>query len=419
MRILYLNPAGALGGAERALLDLIASLRTAHPRWEIALIAAAEGLFAEEARGLGIKTTVLPFPQGLAAAGDAGAGGPAGNHTGRWCLLRRLGLASPAIAMFVHRLGRAINQTAPDLVHTNGFKMHVLGAWASPHRVPLVWHIHDFVRVRPLMSRLLRIHSKRCAAVIANSRSVADDVRAVLGSRIPVHVVYNAVDLDRFSPQGPKLDLDALCEMSAADRGIIRVGLVATMARWKGHQAFLRALAMLPADLPVRGYVIGGPVYDTLGSQHDIEELKNLAAELGIAHKVGFTGLVRDSAAALRALDIVVHASVAPEPFGLVIAEAFACGRAVIASAAGGVSEIITPGENALAHRPGDVVGLARCIVQLAGDRELRVRLATAACGTARRRFTRARLAIDLNTIYRALASDFERVDKYAAFARP
>lgn len=68
----------------------------------------------------------------------------------------------------------------------------------------------------------------------------------------------------------------------------------------------------------------------------------------------------------MRALDIVVHASTQPEPFGLVIAEAMACGRAVIASQAGGAAEIIDPGENALGLPPGDAAVLAERIVQLA-----------------------------------------------------
>jgi len=75
------------------------------------------------------------------------------------------------------------------------------------------------------------------------------------------------VDLDRFNPQGPKLDLDAIAGVPSAPAGTIRVGLVATMARWKGHEVFLRALSMLPKELPVRGYVIGGPIYSTAGSQ--------------------------------------------------------------------------------------------------------------------------------------------------------
>ena len=55
----------------------------------------------------------------------------------------------------------------------------------------------------------------------------------------------------------------------------------------------------------------------------------------------------------MRALDVVVHASTQPEPFGLVIAEAMACGRAVVVSSGGGAAEIVTPGEDALVHEVG------------------------------------------------------------------
>ena len=107
------------------------------------------------------------------------------------------------------------------------------------------------------------------------------------------------------------------------------------MAQWKGHEIFLRALAMLPRDLLVRGYVIGGSLYSTRGSQADIAQLRRVADTLSLNGNVGFTGFVNDPAAAIRALDIVVHASTSPEPFGRVIAEAMACGKPVIMSGSG------------------------------------------------------------------------------------
>ena len=70
----------------------------------------------------------------------------------------------------------------------------------------------------------------------------------------------------------------------------------------------------------------------------------------------------------MRALDVVVHASTQPEPFGLVIAEAMACGRAVITSAAGGAAEIIDAGVDAITHPPGDAASLSACMVRLARD---------------------------------------------------
>jgi glycosyltransferase involved in cell wall biosynthesis len=116
--------------------------------------------------------------------------------------------------------------------------------------------------------------------------------------------------------------------------------------------------------------------------------------------RIGFTGFVNDAAAAFRALDIVVHASVAPEPFGLAVAEAFACGRAVVASRGAGVFEIIRENEDALAHTPGDAKELAAALVRLAADAALRQKLGAAARMTAENSFTRARLADDLMRVF-------------------
>jgi glycosyltransferase involved in cell wall biosynthesis len=185
---------------------------------------------------------------------------------------------------------------------------------------------------------------------------------------------------------------------------MVRVGLVATFARWKGHATFLRALAMLPASLHVRGYVIGGPVYETAGSQVSLDDLRAQATALGLGPHVAFTGFVQDSAAAMRSLDIVVHASTDPEPFGLVIAEAMACGKPVVASGAGGSLELLEPGVDALAHAPGDAHGLAQAIEALARDTGLRQRLGAAGRAKAERCFTRDRLVGDFAPIYQSLA---------------
>src|SRR4029079_5315605 len=126
--------------------------------------------------------------------------------------------------------------------------------------------------------------------------TVSDARSAGVAPRAPVVPIYNAVDLDACSPQGDRLDLDRLAQMPQAPDGTIRVGLVATFARWKGHETFLRALQRLAAS-GVRGYVIGGPLYDTAGSQHTLDELRAMAASLGLHDRVGFTGFVAQPAA--------------------------------------------------------------------------------------------------------------------------
>jgi glycosyltransferase involved in cell wall biosynthesis len=221
-----------------------------------------------------------------------------------------------------------------------------------------------------------------------------------------VVAVLNAVDLARFAPDGPRADLDALSGLAPPPARVVRVGLIATLAWWKGHAVFLAAIARLPRGLPVRAYVVGGPVYGTRGSQQTLDALRTRAGELGIADRVGFTGFVADSASVMRALDVVVHASTEPEPFGLVIAEAMAAGRPVLVSAAGGAAELVRDGATALTYVPGDVAALAACLERVVGDEALRDRLGREAHAEASRRFSRTRMAHELADVYRAIAPD-------------
>lgn len=395
MNIAYLSPSSQLGGAEASLLDLLASVRASHPDWKLNLITSAEGPLVARAGALGASTWVLPFPAGLARLGDHGA-----TTRSRRRLLQSMAAAAPDVARYTRQLRACLRAIAPDLIHSNGLKMHLLGAWARPHGTPVLWHVREYISSRPAMSRLLRMNASRCAAAIGISRSVAEDVRQVCGAGLAVHLVYNAIDTERFSPYGAVADLDVLAGMDPAAQGTVRVGLPATLATWKGQAVFLEALSRLPQSLPFRGYIIGGEVYEPDGSQQSLAHLRVMARDLGIGDRVGFTGFVDQPAAAFRALDIVVHASTRPEPFGRVIAEAMACGRAVVASEAGGAAEIIQVGTNALGHPPGDTAALANCIARLAGDAELRGKLGRAARATAKDRYDRRRLAAELQPMY-------------------
>jgi len=401
MRLLYLNPTGQLGGAETSLLAILSSVRQMEPSWPLHLVIAGDGPLKTAAAALGVTTTVLPLPSAVAKLGEHGARADAGGYLR---LAANLARASFGVPAYVAQLGRAIRSFRPDVIHTNGLKMHLLAGWATSS-VPVVWHLHDYLGSRPLTAALLRGSRSRCAAIVANSMSVANDAREAIGRDVKIVAIYNAVDLDRFSPTGTRIDLDSLADVASAPEGTIRVGLLGTFARWKGHETFLRAIARLTRELPVRAYVIGDALYQTEGSQYSGEELRRLAQSLGIADRVGFTGLVRASDAAIRALDIVVHASTLPEPFGLVIAEAMACGRAVIVSRAGGAAELVSHDVDALTHTPGDVDELAARIAALAADASLRARLGAAARATAERAFDQTRLAIEIVPIYASAVS--------------
>jgi glycosyltransferase involved in cell wall biosynthesis len=400
VRIVYLTGSTQLGGAERCLLDVMESVRSERPTWAFSLIASGEGPVVTMARGMGFAVDVLPFPRAVATLGDSAA---SDNARGLFAIaLRTLG-ATRAIARYRAELRTLLARLQPDVVHSNGYKTHILGSWARPPRAALVWHLHDYVSSRPLMARALRWHTSRCDAAIAVSESVGRDAQAACGSKLPVRVVLNGVDLQTFRPDGPRVDLDALAGLPPAPSHVTRVGLVATLGRFKGHRVFLQAVARLPRDLNLRAYVISGSVYETRGSEESLDALRGLAESLGIGDRVGFTGFISEPASAMRALDVVVHASTTPEPFGLVIVEGMACGRAVIVSAAGGAAEIVQPGVDALTHAPGDVAGLATAIQALASDDALRERLGREALRTAIARFDRRRMGAQIVLVYEAL----------------
>jgi glycosyltransferase involved in cell wall biosynthesis len=257
-----------------------------------------------------------------------------------------------------------------------------------------------------MMARLLR-RVARDVTPIAVSNAIAEDVQRWLPESAP-EVVTNGVDVERFSPgPGDGAMLDALAGMSPASDDTVRVGLVATYARWKGQDVFLRAVKRVmqnPSRQPVRFYIVGGPIYATRGSQFSREELESMSRELGVAERVGLVPFQADLVPVYRALDIVVHASTQPEPFGLTIAEALACGRSVIVSKGGGNVERLEEGVNGIGIAPGDEHGMAGAIRELVEVPARRAGLGDAARTFALSRLDRRRKGPELLSIYRSHA---------------
>lgn len=411
MRIAFLSVSDQLGGSEIALLELVRGLRAERPQWGLDVIVPGRGPLHARAAALGARCHVVEMPAALARLGESAMVRRGRSPAAAVALGARLCAVAAAWPGYARRLRAALQDIGPDVIHTNGLKAHVAGARAAAPSAALIWHLHEYLGGRPLSAALLRTHASRCRAIVANSESVARDAARAVRPPSAVHVVHNAVNLEEFDPAGERADLDALAKLPPAPAGTVRVGLVATFSRWKGQEVFLRALASLPTDLRIRGYIVGGPLYDTVGSQYTAEELSRLARKLGAA--VGFTGFVEGSRA-MRALDVVVHASTEPEPFGLVIAEAMACGRAVITSGSGGAAELVTPGVDAVVHPPGDAHALAAAIATLAADAGMRQQFGVRARGAAVRRFDPRRLVAAMAGVYEQAAAPPQRGRKTA-----
>jgi glycosyltransferase involved in cell wall biosynthesis len=397
--LVCLTTSAAFGGAETSVLTLLTALRALEPSWPIAVITPSAGPLLERCRQIGIAGVELPYPSALSALGESGATGARRRSANQTRLAGHAVQAMFTLPRYVVALRRTLRELGATVVHSNGLKAHIAGALARPGGTRLVWHLHEYVRARPLTARLLRALAHRAAALVTNSESVLADARAVFGESARIRRVYNAVDLSAFTAEGARLDLAGLAGLPP-DEGMVRVGLVATFGRWKGHDVFIDAIAKLPDRSRLRAYLIGGPVYETAGSQWSLAELRARVSAHGLDGTIGFTGQVADVPAALRSLDIVVHASTQPEPFGMVIAEGMASARPVVAVRAGGAAELFDDGVNAVGFAPGDATGLAARIRELIMDPQKRARLGAAARLTACERFSPERMAAEFREVY-------------------
>jgi glycosyltransferase involved in cell wall biosynthesis len=156
----------------------------------------------------------------------------------------------------------------------------------------------------------------------------------------------------------------------------LQIGVVGRLAPWKGQHIFLEAFAAAFPQGQNRAIIVGSPLF---GEEDYAERLLVGLTELGLDGRVEFRGFCDDVWRELASLDILVHSSVIPEPFGQVVVEGMAAGLPVVAAAAGGPQEIITQNIDGVLYPVGDVSSLAAVLRRLAVDPALRQRLGEAA----------------------------------------
>ena len=344
MRVLVVMPAAeCVGGAELTFRHLVKFGRGSGVEWFVAFLEP--GPMVDEVRDAGLPCEVI----------DAGR-------------VRDLHRYPATVA----RLAKLARRTQADLICSWMGKAQLYGGPAATcARVPAVWYQHGF----PAKSWMDRLATKLpTRAVIATSDAVAVAQRRIWPARRTL-TVHPGVDLDHFDPAlypDPRTSRERLGLSPDAPT----MGFVGRLQHWKGVHLVLEAFARVPgADPPPELVVVGGP--------HRYERdypdaLHALAGELRIADRVRFVGAQQNVAEWVQAMDIVVHAS-GREPFGMVIAEAMAMGKAVVASAAGGPSELIDDGENGLLFPSGDADALADSMSRLLNDPALAQRLGEAA----------------------------------------
>jgi len=343
LRVLVVMPlATARGGAEVNFRQLLRHGRGGGVEWIVVFLR--DGPMVEEARALGLDVRVI--------------------LAGRF---RNLATRLRA----VRRIARVAQSQKADLVL--GWMVAgqlTAGAAALLAGIPCVW----FQAGTPRPDWLDR------AATLLPARGVIVVSRAAAAAQARVWpprrqwLVYPGASLDAFDPARLPSPAAVRARLGLPGEGPL-IGMAGRLQRWKGMHVFIAAVAQLRAAHPDLHAVIVGGAHET-EPQYGAE-LRAQAASLGLDGVVTFAGFQPNVAEWVQAMDVFVHAS-DREPFGIVVVEAMALGKPVVAGAAGGPAEIIADGETGLLTPYGDAGSLARAVARYLDDRAFAARIGAA-----------------------------------------
>jgi glycosyltransferase involved in cell wall biosynthesis len=145
------------------------------------------------------------------------------------------------------------------------------------------------------------------------------------------------------------------------------------------------------SELPEAPFLVVGDA--VLGEQSYADSMRALARESGLDEVMVFTGWREDIPSLIRAMDVLVHSSILPEPLATVIIEAMALERPVVAARDGGVPEMVVEGETGMMVPPRDVEAMTAAVVTILRDRGLAQRM-----GEAGRRRAAELFELEANT---------------------
>ncbi len=312
-------------------------------------------------------------------------------------------LPADQLPQYVAEIGRYLaarwKKDTPDIVHAHHWTSGLAAMLAAREvPVPIVASFGSLGIAEqrhgvPGPQDSARIRMEACigrsvAGVIAHTSDEVSDLAALGIPGTRVRIVPSGVDTSRFQPEGP-------AAKRQADLRLLHLGSLAE------HQGLDKLLAML-ADLPGAELVIaGGPDPDDLDSDIAYKKLGKLAASLGIADRVTFTGQVtgKNLAALIRSADIFISTA-RYEPFGSAVLSAMACGKPVVASAVGGYADAVIDGTTGLLLPPGRPQLMIKRLRDLLATPMKLTGFGIAAADRARSRYPWERIAAETAAAY-------------------
>ncbi len=269
----------------------------------------------------------------------------------------------------------------------------------------MIRYLLSYILPRHPLSTAIRLFACTTSQnrILAVSQAVADRFRGVLlrplTHRVPITVIHNGVDLDRFQPdENAGQEIRKELGLSATQPV---VGIVGQLTPRKGQLELIEAFAQVTREIPDSLLlIIGEPLFN-----RDAEyatELKRVAHSLGIADRVCFLGSRDDVPKVMQGLDVLAVNS-HQEPFALTVLEGLASDTAVLATAVGGTPEMIRHRENGYLVYSRNRKELSNAILALLRDKNLRHQLGRNGRFDAIAKFSIDRFMKEIESLYRGV----------------
>ena len=366
--VMQILPALRSGGVERGTVDVARALTSAG--WN-AIVASGGGPMVHELNRAGATHIELPI----------GAKNPL-----KW----RANFDRLVDLTFKHNV---------DILHARSRAPAWIGWRAARKRaLPFVTTFHGRYGDSNPLKKIYNSVMGRGDRVIAISHYIAGEItrRYDIGAD-RLRVIPRGVDLALHDPD--RVSAERMIKLTNEWRlpdGVPIVMLPARVTRWKGHELLIDALDLL-RDIPFHCLIVGSHE----GKERYKAGLEARISRLGLTPNVHLVGNCTDMPAAYKLADVVVSASLDPEPFGRVIIEAQAMGRPVVASNHGGAAESMLDGETGWLVQPENAGALAQGIRRaLSMSEQDRARLSEVAIEHARARFSREDMCARTLAVY-------------------
>lgn len=367
-KVLYILSVSEIGGAETDLINILKNINRS--MFKPFVLIPSKGSFFNELRSCGIKSVILRLPP--------------------WRKLRGVPFWLPCI----YQLYKLVKSKDISIIHVNDLWDVPFGVIVSKlAKIPCVAHVRGYHTKRRVKQYLLEKANK----VIAVSKATEGILRDGGVSEDSIETIYAGIDFDsipEYSENEIKINVDLPSDFSV-------MGTIANVFPIKGLEYFIESLRLLRGK---RDFIMGMIVGKFSEEDQYYRRLRSLIEKYNLSTNIIFTGFKKNVFPYILAMDVFVLPSVS-EGLGIVLLEAMATEKPIVAFRLGGIPEIVKDGESGILVKPKDIRAMSDAILYLINNKDVARKMGKAGEKIVRDKFSLQQEITQLERVYGELLS--------------